>query len=236
MKRACAAEAIAYACKNYPDMNVGAGTVINAAQCEAALAAGAKFISCDDCDMEKKLNPKDSARLGKDMAFSVKILVDTTLALDDKILGEMTKLNPDCIVADSMALWGKAIALKLGIPFVSSTTTFAFNQHSARIMEQGIGDFFKMLFSMPKAAAQVKRLRDKGYPVKSILDIIGNDENVNTISVQSIFSVKFSSMFTNQLERLGIDFTDMLDDSKRDNVIDLNGKNVELVSFLCYTK
>ena len=43
-RTACAAEAIAYACKNYPDMNVGAGTVINAAQCEAALQAGAKFI------------------------------------------------------------------------------------------------------------------------------------------------------------------------------------------------
>ena len=43
-RTACAAEAIAYACKNYPDMNVGAGTVINAQQCEAALAAGAQFI------------------------------------------------------------------------------------------------------------------------------------------------------------------------------------------------
>ncbi|MBR2329731.1 MAG: keto-hydroxyglutarate-aldolase/keto-deoxy-phosphogluconate aldolase, partial [Clostridia bacterium] len=43
-RTACAAEAIAYACKKYPDMNVGAGTVINAEQCEKALAAGAKFI------------------------------------------------------------------------------------------------------------------------------------------------------------------------------------------------
>lgn len=43
-RTACAAEAIAYACKNYPDMSIGAGTVINAAQCEAALAAGAQFI------------------------------------------------------------------------------------------------------------------------------------------------------------------------------------------------
>ncbi len=43
-RTACAADAIAYACKNYPDMNVGAGTVINAEQCEAALAAGAQFI------------------------------------------------------------------------------------------------------------------------------------------------------------------------------------------------
>ena len=43
-RTACAAEAIEYACKNYPDMNVGAGTVINAEQCEKALSVGAKFI------------------------------------------------------------------------------------------------------------------------------------------------------------------------------------------------
>ena len=43
-RTACAAEAIAYAVANYPDMEIGAGTVINAAQCEAALAAGATFI------------------------------------------------------------------------------------------------------------------------------------------------------------------------------------------------
>ena len=43
-RTACAAEAIAYAVKNYPDMEIGAGTVINEEQCEAALAAGAAFI------------------------------------------------------------------------------------------------------------------------------------------------------------------------------------------------
>ena len=43
-RTACAVEAIAYACEKYPDMNIGAGTVINAEQCEKALEAGAKFI------------------------------------------------------------------------------------------------------------------------------------------------------------------------------------------------
>ena len=43
-RTSCAAEAIAYAVANYPDMEIGAGTVINAEQCEAALAAGATFI------------------------------------------------------------------------------------------------------------------------------------------------------------------------------------------------
>ncbi len=43
-RTSCAAEAIAYAVEHYPDMEIGAGTVINAEQCEAALAAGATFI------------------------------------------------------------------------------------------------------------------------------------------------------------------------------------------------
>ena len=43
-RTSCAAEAITYAVKNYPDMEIGAGTVINAEQCLQALEAGAKFI------------------------------------------------------------------------------------------------------------------------------------------------------------------------------------------------
>jgi len=148
---------------------------------EKIVSAGATFISCDDYDMEQNLSAKDSTRVGKDLAFSTKILVDTTLALDDKVCRDMAELKPDCIVADSMALWGKAVALKLGIPFVSSTTTFAFNQHSAKIMKQGLGDLLKMLFAMPKTSKQVKRLKDKGYPIKNILDIIGNDDNTHTV-------------------------------------------------------
>ena len=40
----CAAEAIKPAADNFPEMLVGAGTVINRNQCEAAIVAGAKFI------------------------------------------------------------------------------------------------------------------------------------------------------------------------------------------------
>lgn len=43
-RTACAKDAIAYAVKKYPDMNIGAGTVINATQCADALKVGAKFI------------------------------------------------------------------------------------------------------------------------------------------------------------------------------------------------
>ena len=40
----CAEQAIRLAVKEFPDMNIGAGTVINKAQAVKAIAAGAKFI------------------------------------------------------------------------------------------------------------------------------------------------------------------------------------------------
>ena len=43
-RTACAKDAIEYAIKNYPEMSIGAGTVINAEQCKQALDAGAQFI------------------------------------------------------------------------------------------------------------------------------------------------------------------------------------------------
>lgn len=144
-------------------------------------STGAKYISCDKYDNQMHLKPEDADRIGKDIAFSMEILVNTTLALDEAVLGEMKAWKPDCIVADSMATWGKLTALKLGIPFVSSTTTFAFNQYSAKIMKQGIGDLVKMLFSMPKANKYVKKLKDKGYPVKDVLSIVQNDNDTDTI-------------------------------------------------------
>ena len=166
-------------------------------------SAGATFISCDEYDTEQKLSAKDAARLGKDMAFSTKILVDKTLALDDKVCKEMQELKPDCIVADSMALWGKAVALKLNIPFVCSTTTFAFNRHSAKIMKQSLGDLFKMLFAMPKASKEVRRLQEKGYPVHNVLDIIGNDENVHTIVYTSAEFQPCSETFSEKFAFVG---------------------------------
>ena len=144
-------------------------------------STGATFVACDAFDAEQKLDPKDAVKVGKDLAFSTRLLVDTTLALNDSVCKEMERLQPDCIVADSMAVWGKAVALKMGIPFVSSTTTFAFNQHSAKILKQSIGELFGMIFSMGKINKDIKRLQDAGFPVKSVLDLIQNDENTETV-------------------------------------------------------
>lgn len=144
-------------------------------------AAGAAFIPCDGYDAEQKLKPEDAARVAKDLHFSIKLLVDTTLALDEKVSQDIAEFQPDCIVADSMAVWGKAAAFKHAIPFLSSTTTFAFNRHSSRVMKQSLRELFSMLLAMPKIQKEVSRLQKRGYPFKSILDIIANDDHTHTI-------------------------------------------------------
>ena len=143
--------------------------------------AGAKFISCNGNDAQLHLTKEEGAKIGADLALSTRVLVDTTLSLDEPVCRAMERLKPDCIVADSMAVWGKAVAKKLGIPFVCSTTTFAFNKESAKIMPHSLRETLSMILSLGKVNAQVKRLRQAGYPVKSVLDLIGSDESVPTV-------------------------------------------------------
>lgn len=158
--------------------------------------AGAHFIGCDGCGLQM-----DNARgdeVGKDLAVSTELIVSSTLALDDMVSRKTAEIAPDMIVSDSVAFWGKLAAMKHNIPYVSSTTTFAFNSASAKYMKTGLGDAFKMLASMPKVNKQLKRLRDKGYPVKSILDIIQNDNDTNTIVYTSEYFQPYSDTFSDK--------------------------------------
>ncbi len=148
---------------------------------EKITAAGARFIACEAFDAEAKLSPEQGQRIGSDLVLSTRVLVDTTLALEPAVMKEMEQLRPDCIVSDSMAVWGKAVALKLGIPYICSTTTFAFNQHSSKIMKKTARELVSMLFSMGAVNKQIKRLQVAGFPVKNILDIIASDDNTPSI-------------------------------------------------------
>ena len=164
--------------------------------------AGAVFISCDEYDFE--MEDKDNAdRVGKDTAFAVELLVSSTLALDKMVTEKIAELAPDVIVSDSVAYWGKLAAMKHGIPYVSSTTTFAFNRYSSRYMKRGIGEALKMLFSIPKVNKQIKRLQEKGYPVKGILDIIQNDNATNTVVYTSRYYQPCSDTFSEKYHFIG---------------------------------
>ncbi len=164
--------------------------------------AGAVFISCDEVDFEME-DKENSDRVGKDIAYSVELIVSSTLALDDLVATKIAEIKPDLIVADSVAYWGKLAAMKYQIPFVSSTTTFAFNRYSAGYMKRGAGDLLKMIIAMPKINKQIKRLQAHGYPVKGFLEIIQNDNETNTIVYTSKYFQPCADTFSDRYHFIG---------------------------------
>ena len=165
-------------------------------------AAGASFIACDGYDFE--MEDKDNAdRVGKDKVFATELLVSSTLALDEMTSRVIEEIRPDVVVSDSVAFWGKLAAMKHGLPYVSSTTTFAFNRYSAKYMQESAWDIGRMLLAMPRINRQLKRLREKGYPVKSLLDIVQNDNDTNTIVYTSGYFQPCSETFSDRYHFIG---------------------------------
>ena len=163
---------------------------------------GATFIACDgyDFDMEDKGN---ADRVGKDKVYATELIVSSTLALDEMTSRLISEIKPDIVVSDSVAFWGKLAAMKYGLPYVSSTTTFAFNRYSAKYMKESVWDIAKMLLAMPRINKHLKRLRDKGYPVKSLLDIVQNDNDTNTIVYTSKLFQPCSETFSDRYHFIG---------------------------------
>ena len=61
----------------------------------------------------------------------------------------------------------------------------------------------KMLFSMPKINKQIKRLQEKGYPVKGLLDIVQNDNDTNTVVYTSKYFRPCSDTFSDKYHFIG---------------------------------
>ena len=164
--------------------------------------AGATFIDCDgyDFEMEDKGN---ADRVGKDKVYAPELLVSSTLALDEMTSRVIGEIKPDIVVSDSVAFWGKLAAMKHGLPYVSSTTTFAFNKYSAKYMQESAWDIARMLVALPRINKQLKRLRDEGYPVKSLLDIVQNDNDTNTIVYTSKYFQPCSETFSDRYHFIG---------------------------------
>lgn len=165
--------------------------------------SGAQFVSCDAYDPQLHLSEEDSARLSKDLAFSTHLITEMTLALDDALLRDMEALAPDCIVGDSVAFWAKLIAQKLGIPYVCSCTTFAFNRYSAQILPKS-GSLFSLLRGLLASGKDCKRLRARGYPVKNALSIIANGNDTRTIVYTSPQLQPYAETFSDLYHFVGV--------------------------------
>lgn len=164
-------------------------------------AVNAEYISCD-----KYLPPvpKNFDKIvGKDFAALIEMVTAATISLDEKVCKDLKKLKPDCIVSDSICFWGKLFAFKLNIPYICSTTTFAFNNHTARLMKQSFGDLIRMLFGIPRINKCMNTLKKHGYNIKSFISIIQNDNETDTIVYTSKEFQPMSETFSDKYAFIG---------------------------------
>ena len=142
--------------------------------------AGADFLSCDaylpplDAKAERNLRKVSTTEMSV-QSFR------TVAALDPVISQDVASWHPDVLVTDSACFWGKLAALKHGLPWVCSTTTFAFNEHSSKYMNHSARELADLVLGLPRLNREIRRLRPLGYEVKSALDIVSNKPDDNTI-------------------------------------------------------
>ena len=142
--------------------------------------AGAEFVPCDA--YLPPIDEKAERRLRKVSTTEMSVQSFRTVAnLDPLVSADVASWRPDVVVTDSACFWGKLTAAKHGLPWVCSTTTFAFNQQSSKYMSHSAAEMADILFGLPRLNREIRKLRPLGYEVKSALDIVSNKPEDNTI-------------------------------------------------------
>lgn len=163
--------------------------------------AGARFISCNA--YLPPLTPGIEKKIGKDFASLIEMVTDTTMNLDAKVCAELREFRPDCIVSDSVCFWGKLFAQKLQIPYICSTTTFAFNRYTARLLRKGAGEMLRTLMGIPRVNRNIKMLRERGYEVKNLVSLLQNDNDTDTIVYTTREFQPMAETFSNRYAFVG---------------------------------
>ena len=146
---------------------------------EKIQAAGAQFVPCDS--YLPPAPPDLERRVGRDFAALVEMITQTLLAMDGPVGRDLAQFQPHCVVSDSLCFWGKLWAAKLARPYVCSTTTFAFDQETAREMRPGPLEVFYTLVGLPQIGKRLALLREHGYEVEKLTELIQNDSETDTI-------------------------------------------------------
>ncbi|MBR2682313.1 MAG: hypothetical protein IKE22_03495 [Atopobiaceae bacterium] len=142
--------------------------------------AGAQFVACDA--YLPPVDEKAERKLRKVSTTEMSVQSFRTVAnLDPLVSEDVATWHPDVVVTDSACFWGKLTATKHGLPWVCSTTTFAFNEHSSKYMSHSASEIADMVLGLPRMNREIRKLRPLGYKVKSAIDIVSNKPEDNTI-------------------------------------------------------
>jgi len=141
---------------------------------------GAEFLSCDS--FLPTLTKQEEAGLKKVSTTEMTVQdIRITRSMNDFLEKEFQTFQPDVVYTDSVCFWGKLNAWKHQVPMVVSTSTFAFNQMSSRYMKSSLKEMADLIFGLPRVSKELKKLEPYGYHVKSVLSLIQNDNDTDTV-------------------------------------------------------
>lgn len=168
---------------------------------------GASFISCDDYMPVSTSDVEDM--LVEDLPGLAEMAIDTTINFKHKAYEKLRMFKPDCIVYDSLCIWGQLYAKDLGIPYVCSTTTLAMNRKSIKDMSPSIKETFQVVSGLPKMSSKMSNLEEEGFEVSSIKDLfqlIENDNETPTVVYTSREFQPASDSFSDNITFVGPSF------------------------------
>lgn len=147
----------------------------------------------------------------KQIARSPLALTEILLDATEKVLPlayeEIEKLKPDCIMHDSLVLWGKLGGKKYNIPAVSLITTFVMGKEALLAYPDiYIPEFLRIIMQPIKIISLVKKynaiLSSQGIQSEGILDLFSNKERLNIVFTSRYLQPK-GDMFHDEYKFVG---------------------------------
>lgn len=163
---------------------------------------GAEFISCDSFLPE--LTKKEEAGLKKVSTTEMTIQdIRATICMNEFLDKEFQSFQPDVVYTDAVCFWGKLNAWKHQVPMVVSTSTFAFNKMSSQYMKNSLGEMADLIFGLPRISRELKKLEPYGYHVKSVLSLVQNDNDTDSVVYTSRRFQPYAESFSDHYTFVG---------------------------------
>lgn len=163
---------------------------------------GAEFISCDS--FLPALTKKEEAGLKKVSTTEMTIQdIRTTICMNEFLDKEFQSFQPDVVYTDAVCFWGKLNAWKHHVPMVVSTSTFAFNRMSSQYMKNSLREMAGLIFGLSRISRELKKLEPYGYQVKSVLSLVQNDNDTDSVVYTSRRFQPYAESFSDHYAFVG---------------------------------
>lgn len=136
-------------------------------------------------------SPTFHAEIGKNSLEMAEFLIDTTSKLINPLIIDLKKEKPDCIVHDSLNVWGKIAAAKINVPAICMVPTFVLRPQLLLSFSFLYLEYLKMITHLIRTLTMLHKYQSlyKNIGLSSPLafDLFTNKEKLNIVFTSRYF-------------------------------------------------